>query len=80
MIVPTNRALVAFIDRNGGRAKVARLIGVKYARLDHAYTGRRSVSVALATAIEVATGGKVTRAELRPDLFGPLPAKRRKAA
>ena len=30
-------------------------------------------------AIEAATGGKVTRQDLRPDIFGPAPKKRRAA-
>ncbi len=33
---------------------------------------RRGVPLARAIAIERATAGVVTRAELRPDIFGPL--------
>ncbi len=76
----SNPPLVQWVDKAGGRAKAAKLLGVKYARLDHAYTGRRCVSTALASAIELATGGAVTRVALRPDLFGPLPTKRPKVA
>ena len=76
----SNPVLVQWVDSAGGRVKAAESLGVKYARLDHAYTGRRRVSPAMASTIELATGGQITRAALRPDLFGPLPPKRRKVA
>jgi DNA-binding transcriptional regulator YdaS (Cro superfamily) len=47
-------------------------------------TRRRNASTTLATAIEAFTRGEVTRASLRPDVWGPLPRSapkpKRKAA
>jgi len=44
-------------------------------------TGRRKASPSLAKAIEAATDGEVSRASIRPDLWGePFPSKVRKKA
>lgn len=40
-------------------------------QLAHAWRGKRP-SAAMARAIEQVTGGQVTRAELRPDIFGDM--------
>ncbi|WP_366943404.1 YdaS family helix-turn-helix protein [Nevskia sp.] len=58
----------------GSQAGLARAIGGK-CRQGHVYKWLQSgqVSAEVAAQIERATAGAVTRADLRPDLFGDLP-------
>lgn len=65
----------------GGKAvDLARLLGLT----ESAISQWKRIPPNRAIEIEEKTGGKVTRYELRPDFFGPAPAKsrpsRRKAA
>jgi DNA-binding transcriptional regulator YdaS (Cro superfamily) len=53
--------------------KLAALCGVTPAFISHMKTGRKAIPPALCPKIEAATGGLVTRAQLRPDIFGKLP-------
>ena len=46
--------------------------GTKPVYLRQIVKGHRKPSHGLARAIEVATNGRVTRQELRPDIFGPV--------
>jgi len=62
-----------------GREDLARALSKNPDYLYQIATNRRQASPALAIQIEAATQGKVTRAELRPDLWGDEP-KRKKAA
>ena len=59
----------------GGQSALARAIGGEVKQAHVWYWLRRGGSVPAehCGAIEAATNGKVTRAELRPDVFGPLP-------
>lgn len=41
------------------------------------FKGERMPSTKRMSAIEAATNGKVTRHELRPDVYGPAPKKRK---
>lgn len=50
-----------------GQAKLARLIGVSPANVNQWVTGNRPVPIERCVAIERATGGAVTRKDLRPD-------------
>jgi DNA-binding transcriptional regulator YdaS (Cro superfamily) len=61
------------------REELARALSRSPDYLYQIATNRRQASPALAIAIEKATGGKVSRAELRSDIFGDEP-KRKKAA
>lgn len=61
-------------------AELARLVGVRPQAVDKWLRGRAPAE--RCRAIEEATGGAVTRYELRPDVFGKAPAepKRKRAA
>ena len=54
----------AYVD---GQAELARLLGVSAPTVNQWCKGIRDVPPARCAAIERATGGKVTRADLRPD-------------
>lgn len=71
------------VSEVGGQAALASAIGVKPAVVWQWLNDVRPVPAHHCIPIETATGGKVTRHELREDVFGPAPAradKRRKAA
>jgi DNA-binding transcriptional regulator YdaS (Cro superfamily) len=80
---PRLDALLRAIDEIGSQEKLAKKIGKaqpdvsKWLRRD-----KRGVPAEMCVAIELATRGKVTRYELRPDVFGDPPTaangKRRK--
>lgn len=57
----------------GGRRALAASLGVTRQAVSHWFRGRRALTAEQCAAIERATGGQVTRAELRPDIFGPAP-------
>lgn len=58
------------------RSKLARAIAASPDYLYQVATNRRQASPVLAFKIEQATNGAVTRADLRPDIFGaPKPRK-----
>lgn len=59
----------------GGVAELARRINRAPAFVHQMKSGRRPVPPALVLPIEAATGGEVTRYELRPDIFGPAPGR-----
>ena len=63
------------VELAGGQSALARAIGgdVKQAHVWY-WLQKGVVPAEHCGAIETATGGKVTREELRPDVFGPLPA------
>ncbi|MBU2763345.1 transcriptional regulator [Acidithiobacillus caldus] len=65
-------ALLRAIHLFGSQARLARALGV----VPMAVTNwkKRGVPIAWAPEIERATNGLVTRAELRPDIFGPIDA------
>ena len=50
--------------------RVARECDTSIAYLSHIAYGHRQASHKLAKRIEAATGGQVTKEELRPDIFG----------
>lgn len=64
---PLDRA----IELCGGQAALARVIGTKQQNVAYWRTAVKGVPAEMAQAIEDASGGKVTRQELRPDVFGP---------
>jgi DNA-binding transcriptional regulator YdaS (Cro superfamily) len=63
-------------DVRGAKAEMAEYLRVTPTWISLLIQGRRRASPHLAVQIEKATGGLVTRQELRPDLFGPPDAKR----
>jgi len=68
------------IESCGGKAVLARQINVSPQVVWQWADGRRPVPAHHCMAIEEATEGKVTRYDLRPDVFGPAPTKPRKRA
>lgn len=52
------------------RVKFAKAAGTKAVYLTHIANGHRKPSFKLTHRIEKATGGKVSRHDLRPDIFG----------
>lgn len=58
----------------GGQTSLANAIGVSPSFVNQWLTGARPVPATRCRAIEDATGGKITRAELRPDVFGEATA------
>lgn len=69
MSSPLNRA----IEIVGGQTSLAALIGKKQSNVSM-WLRRKKVAAECCIAIEAATGGQVTRHDLRPDVFGPAPA------
>lgn len=70
-------ALLRAIYHFGSQARLARALGV----VPMAVTNwkKRGVPIVWAPEIERATNGLVTRAELRPDIFGPIDANPERA-
>lgn len=62
------QALVADI----GTYRLAKMVGVKHPTI-HSWLRVGRVPATRVIAIEAATGGRVTRYDLRPDVFGPAP-------
>ncbi|CAB4124401.1 Putative bacterial antitoxin YdaS [uncultured Caudovirales phage] len=56
-------------DIRGAKAEMAEYLKITPTWLSMIITNRRKASASLALAIENATGGLVTRIELRPDIF-----------
>lgn len=58
------------VEQVGSQVSLARLIEVSPQFVSQLVKGVRPVPAALAGKIEAATGGQVTRQDLRPDIFG----------
>ena len=70
-------ALRRFLTERGlTQQQAAEMFGVSQGLVSHWLNGRCSISAELCRAVEIATAGAVTRADLRPDLFGPVPVAR----
>lgn len=54
----------------GGQAALADKMGVSRQAFNYWFHGKQGISAEQAVALEKATGGAVTRGELRPDLWG----------
>lgn len=67
-------ALTAAIETAGGVGKLATAIGLGQNVVSN-WKARGKVPADKCLAIEEATGGKVTRHDLRPDVFGAPPEK-----
>jgi DNA-binding transcriptional regulator YdaS (Cro superfamily) len=57
----------------GSQTKLAEAMGCTQQQVWFLLERSKGVSAEMALAVERATGGKVTRKELRPDLFGTEP-------
>jgi DNA-binding transcriptional regulator YdaS (Cro superfamily) len=58
----------------GGQANLAKAIGVSASFVNQWVTGVRPVPPTRCRSVEEATGGAVTRFDLRPDVFGDAAA------
>jgi DNA-binding transcriptional regulator YdaS (Cro superfamily) len=63
-------ALSRAIEKLGGQSALARACGVKQGHVWHWLNKSHSVPANYVLVVEAATGGAVTRHELRPDIFG----------
>ncbi len=69
-----NHSIEKAISICGSQKALADAVGVPASFVSQWLTGHRPVPPARCRAIEAATGGAVTAAELRPDVFGePAP-------
>ncbi|MBB2157034.1 helix-turn-helix domain-containing protein [Gluconacetobacter diazotrophicus] len=68
-----NSSLQSAVDLFGGQSSLAKAIGKKQGHVWWWLHRARKVPAEQAIAIERATGGAVSRQDLRPDLFG-IPA------
>lgn len=73
-------ALQKAIEVAGTQAKLASLIGKRQGHIGNWLNRDKKVPAEACLPIERATGGKVTRYDLRPDIFGAPRRKRRSAA
>lgn len=72
--------IIRAIEATGGQRQLASLLEVHPSLISQWVTGRRPVAANHVLAIESATDGKVTRHDLRPDVFGAAPAHQAAAA
>ena len=70
-----------YLDQGHASAsQIGEACGVRVQTIGRVANGRRDASPQLAIRVERATGGAVTRQELRPDIFGePVAAEREEA-
>ena len=64
-----NLHLLRAAEAVGSQSDLARKVGCNRALVNHMIIGRRGITAEMAVAIEQATDGAVSRADLRPDLF-----------
>lgn len=70
------RPIVIAVEVLGSQSALARAIGVSQQRVAYWLNqAKRGVPAEHVHAIEQATGGRVTAAQLRPDIFGKAPAE-----
>ncbi len=61
-----------YVEFVGGRAAAAERLGVTVGMIGHVLNGIRSLSVEKSKLVEQQTAGAITRADLRPDIFGEV--------
>jgi DNA-binding transcriptional regulator YdaS (Cro superfamily) len=69
-----NRYIAIAVQLLGSQSALARACGYSRSGICLALHGKRMITAELAVAIDQATGGEVSRAVLRPDLFRPARA------
>lgn len=69
---PASLPIDRLVDLFGTQSALAAKLGIRCASIS-GWRQRGKVPVERCLAIEQATGGKVTRYELRPDVFGEAP-------
>lgn len=67
--------LAAYLEKHGiSQERFARKLGVSQGLVWQWLNGRTLITAEMAAAIERKTNGKVRRVDLRPEVFGKLPA------
>lgn len=59
------------VDMIGSQAALGEAIGESQQYVWHILNSAKSIKAEVAVRIELATNGKVSRSDLRPDIFGP---------
>ena len=59
-----------YVKRVGGRSEAAERLGISVGMVSHILCDRRGISPGIAQAIDADTGGEISKASLRPDLWG----------
>ncbi|OJF97600.1 transcriptional regulator [Pararhizobium antarcticum] len=67
------------IEVHGSQVKLAQAVGCSQQYISWLLSDAKQISVEKAVDFERATGGKVSRHDLRPDFFGSAPAERASA-
>lgn len=67
-------AFSKFVHEAGGRAEAAKRLGITVGMVGHVINGVRSISIDRAREIEAQTKGRISRSDLRPDVYGPNPS------
>ncbi|MGP1677891.1 MAG: helix-turn-helix domain-containing protein [Burkholderiales bacterium] len=71
--------LKEFVEEIGGQTEMARRLGVTQGLVWQWLNGRSPVTWERAKDIEALSNGRVSRHDLRPDIFGPAPSAERVA-
>jgi len=61
---------IDFLNYCGGQSQAAEILGVSIGYVSHMKMGRRKVSFKQAQKIESITSGRISRKDLRPDIYG----------
>lgn len=78
-MTPFQRHIKRAIEICGNQKALAEASGLAQQTISRLLTTQQKIKLENAIAIEFATGGKVTRGDLRPDLYGEArPRKKRK--
>jgi DNA-binding transcriptional regulator YdaS (Cro superfamily) len=68
-MTPSQSAIQKAVEVLGGRRELCAASGISEQAVSFWLAGSRQISAEYAIRVEEATGGRVTRSELRPDLF-----------
>lgn len=67
------------VDRLGSQAKLASAAGCSQQLISQLLNGDVGITAETAIKIDKATGGAVSKRDLRPDIFGAAPKRRERA-
>lgn len=72
--------IIRAVEHAGSQQKLAEGIGCSQQQISYLLHTAGRISVEMAVKIEEATEGKVSRYDLRPDIFGPAPTPKEGAS
>ena len=73
-------AFAAYVGDAGSREEAAKRLNITVGMVGHVLNGVRNLSVGRAKMVESQTAGRISRHDLRPDIFGPSPTQQGEAA